>query len=340
MPVTTTADCSGLVMDARPSTAHTQGLWNLDYAPVSTKTPVFSAESAIDADNAAAITPKTQHDCGAVLGSQQVHNTEAMATTHTLTNHESAVVTDDKDFSKSGPLRDIAEAQNVAAPAHVTHHDRRASNGVQTEIGTKGMSTNIDTSEQVPAVLLAKPGPEGPRVLAEEGAEPTKQISETPASSKSEATGLHDTDDAKMEIGPSPASTAAASQPQLQPTASQASEPTLPRPAAKLTPQEITLAELKAQKAALLASLVALPAIQVLIEENQCSDIDMSDDDGEPTDDDTMAAANKMVKEHIKLLHEYNELKDVGQGLMGLIADQRGVRIVEVQDEFGIDAED
>lgn len=53
-----------------------------------------------------------------------------------------------------------------------------------------------------------------------------------------------------------------------------------------------------------------------------------------------MAAANKIVKGHIKLLHEYNELKDVGQGLMGLIADQRAVRIVEVQAEFGVDAED
>ncbi|KAF1933569.1 Swi5-domain-containing protein [Didymella exigua CBS 183.55] len=53
-----------------------------------------------------------------------------------------------------------------------------------------------------------------------------------------------------------------------------------------------------------------------------------------------MAAANKIVKDHIKLLHEYNELKDVGQGLMGLIADQRGLRIIEVQDEFGIDTND
>ncbi|ORY16096.1 DNA repair protein [Clohesyomyces aquaticus] len=49
-----------------------------------------------------------------------------------------------------------------------------------------------------------------------------------------------------------------------------------------------------------------------------------------------MAAANSIVKKHITLLHEYNEIKDVGQGLMGLIADQRGVRIVEVQDEFGL----
>ncbi|KAJ4367021.1 hypothetical protein N0V83_007551 [Neocucurbitaria cava] len=106
------------------------------------------------------------------------------------------------------------------------------------------------------------------------------------------------------------------------------------------TSQEITLAELKAQKAALLASLATLPAIQVLVEETASSQAEQSDGGEEPTETDIMAAASKIVKDHIKLLHEYNELKDVGQGLMGLIADQRGVRIVEVQDEFGIDAND
>lgn len=122
-------------------------------------------------------------------------------------------------------------------------------------------------------------------------------------------------------------------QPESQSTASQASEPTSPDPASKLSPQEIILAELRARKAALLSSLRVQPAIQVLMEE--------TDDNGdEPTEKEIMAAANKIVKEHIKLLHEYNELKDVGQGLMGLIADQRGSRIVEIQDEFGIDAND
>jgi hypothetical protein len=124
-----------------------------------------------------------------------------------------------------------------------------------------------------------------------------------------------------------------------QTTISDQSSPTATHPIVSKTPQEITLAELKAQKAALLASLAALPAVQVLIEENATSDTELAEDD-EPTEKDIMAAANKMVKEHIKLLHEYNELKDVGQGLMGLIADQRGVRIMEVQEEFGIDAKD
>jgi hypothetical protein len=106
------------------------------------------------------------------------------------------------------------------------------------------------------------------------------------------------------------------------------------------TPQETTLDEMRAQRAALLASLGALPAIQVLIEEHALSDTELDDANDVPTETDIMAAANKIVKEHIKLLHEYNELKDMGQGLMGLIADQRGARIVEVQEEFGIDAAD
>jgi hypothetical protein len=105
------------------------------------------------------------------------------------------------------------------------------------------------------------------------------------------------------------------------------------------TPQEITLAELRAQKSAMLASLATLPAIQVLMEEHARA-TNASDNDDEPTEADIMLAANKIVKDHIKLLHEYNELKDVGQGLMGLIADQRGVRIVEVNEEFGIEEGD
>jgi len=45
------------------------------------------------------------------------------------------------------------------------------------------------------------------------------------------------------------------------------------------------------------------------------------------------------VSAHITLLHRYNEIKDVGQGLMGMIAERRGVRIGEVGREFGVGGE-
>lgn len=54
----------------------------------------------------------------------------------------------------------------------------------------------------------------------------------------------------------------------------------------------------------------------------------------------TLAAAKAIIKRHISLLHTYNEIRDIGQGLMGLISDSRGVRIKEVQEEFGVDAKD
>ena len=50
--------------------------------------------------------------------------------------------------------------------------------------------------------------------------------------------------------------------------------------------------------------------------------------------------AQATVKAHIKLLHDYNEIRDVGQGLMGIIADNRGVRARDVYQEFGVDEGD
>lgn len=50
--------------------------------------------------------------------------------------------------------------------------------------------------------------------------------------------------------------------------------------------------------------------------------------------------ASATVQRHITLLHRYNEIKDIGLGLMGLIADQRGVRLKEVMREWGVDEKD
>ncbi|CZT49731.1 uncharacterized protein RSE6_10615 [Rhynchosporium secalis] len=50
--------------------------------------------------------------------------------------------------------------------------------------------------------------------------------------------------------------------------------------------------------------------------------------------------AAETVKLHIKLLHDYNDIRDVGQGLVGMIADNRGVRIGELYEEFGVGLRD
>lgn len=63
-------------------------------------------------------------------------------------------------------------------------------------------------------------------------------------------------------------------------------------------------------------------------------------DDAETRAQTAVDAANIRIKAHIKQLQDYNDIKDVGTQLMGLIAEKRGVRIVEVQDEFGIEADD
>ena len=49
-----------------------------------------------------------------------------------------------------------------------------------------------------------------------------------------------------------------------------------------------------------------------------------------------LSTANAAIKEHITLLHRYNEIKDIAQGLMGLMAEGRGVQIKVVMEEFGM----
>ena len=53
-----------------------------------------------------------------------------------------------------------------------------------------------------------------------------------------------------------------------------------------------------------------------------------------------MTTANATIKEHIALLHKYNEIKDIGQGLMGLVADKRDVRVAAVMEEYGMSEKD
>ena len=111
-----------------------------------------------------------------------------------------------------------------------------------------------------------------------------------------------------------------------------------------------TIADLTAQRAALLSSFASIPSISSLIQaQGQPTASTLTDTDSgtsasvissSPPDTAVLGAAKNIIAQHIKLLHTYNEIKDIGQGLMGLIADARGVRIVEVQEEFGIGTKD
>jgi hypothetical protein len=97
---------------------------------------------------------------------------------------------------------------------------------------------------------------------------------------------------------------------------------------AKKNTLESTLESLKLQRAALVAE-ADLPSGPM--------------PDSYSEEDRTKAAlstADAMIKKHIALLQKYNEIKDIGQGLMGMIADSRGVRIATVMEEYGMDEKD
>ena len=98
---------------------------------------------------------------------------------------------------------------------------------------------------------------------------------------------------------------------------------------AKKATLEATLASLQEQRSALVAE-ARLP-----------SGLAMPDSwSEEEKTKSALTNANAVIKEHISLLHKYNEIKDIGQGLMGLIADSRGVRVATVMEDFGMDEKD
>ncbi|KAK7532724.1 Swi5-domain-containing protein [Phyllosticta citricarpa] len=94
--------------------------------------------------------------------------------------------------------------------------------------------------------------------------------------------------------------------------------------------QDKRLADMKRRTADLDAALADVCARKADLETNW-------------THDDSRTAldeAKAVIKEHIRLLHDYNEIRDVGQGLFGIIAESRGVRVKDVHEEFGISTKD
>ncbi|KAK1529883.1 hypothetical protein CPAR01_12195 [Colletotrichum paranaense] len=66
-----------------------------------------------------------------------------------------------------------------------------------------------------------------------------------------------------------------------------------------------------------------------------------------PTDqgykkDEEFEEASAVVAKHVRLLREYNQIKDVGQQLMGMVAEKRGVTVGSLYEtrEFGVGSKD
>lgn len=58
------------------------------------------------------------------------------------------------------------------------------------------------------------------------------------------------------------------------------------------------------------------------------------------TDDKSDQEITKCIKEHMNLLHEYNEIKDIGQILIGKIAELKGTTSKAIYSEYDLDLTD
>ncbi|KAI4726422.1 hypothetical protein E4T49_05780 [Aureobasidium sp. EXF-10728] len=117
--------------------------------------------------------------------------------------------------------------------------------------------------------------------------------------------------------------------------------PSKPNMSSKLssTGKDGQLDALRARQAALESTVAELLSQRTSLVNSFSPDIQQSEDT-ELRAKLAVDAANTKIKTQIKQLQQYNDIKDIGTQLMGLIAEQRGCRIGEVQEEFGINPGD
>ncbi|MCJ1304945.1 hypothetical protein MMC08_007758 [Hypocenomyce scalaris] len=92
--------------------------------------------------------------------------------------------------------------------------------------------------------------------------------------------------------------------------------------------QDVQAAALKANKIAQLEAKIA--AVQVQIEEVKAKKEKAYSQLKSPS------TATQTVQNHIHLLHIYNQIRDIGTGLFGMIADNKGVQVKDVYGDFGL----
>ena len=104
-----------------------------------------------------------------------------------------------------------------------------------------------------------------------------------------------------------------------------------------LNPRLVALASKKATLQARLADLQAQRSSHVATVSEQPN---LSNTSPEQHVTQALTSANAVIKTHITLLHSYNEIKDIGLGLMGLVAESRGVRVAGVLEDYGMSDKD
>ncbi|KAF1983471.1 hypothetical protein K402DRAFT_396718 [Aulographum hederae CBS 113979] len=121
------------------------------------------------------------------------------------------------------------------------------------------------------------------------------------------------------------------------------------------------ISTLQTRKAELLSSLSAHPTIKAQLQTKhmpipqtqpqsqhstkhsttrETKDSELKDQDDNDEDQENQAkiltTAKALLKNHIRLLTAYNEIRDIAQGLMGMVAEARGVRMRDLCEEFGV----
>ncbi|KAH0354167.1 hypothetical protein KCU81_g1287, partial [Aureobasidium melanogenum] len=105
--------------------------------------------------------------------------------------------------------------------------------------------------------------------------------------------------------------------------------------------RDIQLDALRARQAALEATVAELLSQRTSLVNTFSTTSDTQDlEDTEIRAKLAVDAVNLKIKSQIKQLQQYNDIKDIGTQLMGIIAEKRGCRIGEVQEEFGIKPDD
>jgi len=104
---------------------------------------------------------------------------------------------------------------------------------------------------------------------------------------------------------------------------------------------EAILSNLETQRNALALSVLRASKAR---DQDASNDVTDSPESGaqQPSQQDIDAAlstARSAIRDRIALLTKYNDIKDIGQGLMGLIAEQRGCRVVDVMESLGVEDE-